>query len=122
LERTSGALFVGASRGKVDVRIFDSIFVDNGATKRNGAVVSIFPLKNHSGHADIVNTFFINKKGSQSTAMKIIAKYDIKLFNVTTSRYWVTGGGRPLPRLTLSYDTNPLQWTTFTFLNLALSL
>jgi len=79
----------GRVTGKVDVRIFDSIFVDNGATKRNGTVVSLFALKNHSGHADIVNTFFINKKRRQSTAMKISAKYDIKLFNVTTSRYWV---------------------------------
>ena len=56
LQNTSGALFMGATGGKVDVEISDSIFMDNGATKRRGAVVSLLALKNHSGNADIVNT------------------------------------------------------------------
>ena len=90
LENTSGALFMGASlEVKSMCEISDSIFMDNGATKRNGAVVSLLALKNHSGNADIVNTSFINKKKRQSTAMQISAKYHIKLFNVTASRYWV---------------------------------
>ena len=89
LQNTSGALFMVAGGGKVDVEISDSIFMDNGATKRNGAVVSLLALKNHSGNVDIVNTSFINRKKRQSTAMQISAKYHIKLFNVTASRYWV---------------------------------
>ena len=80
---------MGATGGKVDVKISDSIFMDNSATKRRGAVVSLLALKNHSGNVDIVNTSFINKKKRQSTAMQISAKYHIKLFNVTASRYWV---------------------------------
>ena len=89
LKNTGGAFFMGATGGKVDVKISDSIFMDNSATKRRGAVVSLLALKNHSGNADIVNTSFINKKKRQSTAMQISAKYHIKLFNVTASRYWV---------------------------------
>jgi len=92
LEATSGALFISASRGRVDVEIFGSIFLDNGASKGNiGAVVSLLALRNHSGNAHIVNTSFINKKNIPSTAMQISAKYQVKLFNVTTSRHQVLG-------------------------------
>ena len=89
LQNTCGTLFMGANGGKFDVEIFNSIFVDNGATKRTGAVVSLLAFRNHSGSATIINTSFINEKKRQSTAMEISAKYHVKLLNVTTSSYWV---------------------------------
>ena len=86
-QNTSSDLFMGANGGKVDVVISDSIFLDNGATKRSGAAVSPLDWSDRSGSADIVSISYIKTKNRQSTAMQISAKYHIKLFNVITSGY-----------------------------------
>ena len=89
LQSANGALFVEARGGKVDVQILHCIFMDNGVTKRTGAVLSLLASKIHSGNATIVNNSFINYKERQSNAIKISGKYHIKLADLTVVNYWM---------------------------------
>ena len=84
----SGALFVRASGGKVDVNILECFFLDNGPSEKRGAIISLLNSGKHSGNVTIMNTSLINKKERQNEAMKISAKYRIKLVNLTTAYYW----------------------------------
>ena len=83
----SGALFVRASGGKVDVNILECFFVDNGPSKK-GALISLLAFGNHAGNVTIINTSLINKKERQNEAINISAKYRIKLVNLTAAYYW----------------------------------
>ena len=96
LQSANGALFVEARGGRVDVQILHCIFMDNGATKRTGAVIGLLASKIHSGNATIVNNSFINNNARQSKAIEISGKYHIKLANLTVVNYWM-GLNIPFP-------------------------
>ena len=77
---TAGAVFVGATGGKVDVKISWSSFID-GAHSNRSVSVEVQALGRHRGSVVVANTSMLDIRDS---ALVISPKYRIKLVNVTT--------------------------------------
>jgi len=77
---TAGAVFVGATGGKADVKISRSSFIDGGHSNRS-VFVEVQALGKHRGSAVVANTSMFD---IQNCALVISPKYRIKLVNVTT--------------------------------------
>ena len=77
---TAGAVFVGATRGKADVKISRSSFIDGGHSNRS-VFVEVQALGESKGSVVVANTSMFD---IQDRALVISPKYRIKLVNVTT--------------------------------------
>lgn len=94
---TAGAIFVGATGGKTDVKISSSIFISGGPFNRS-VFVEVQALMTHKGSVTVANSSMFN---NQESALVISPKYRIKLINVTIAscKY-----GLRISRRWLSYD------------------
>ena len=77
---TTGAVFVGATGGKADVKISRSSFIDDGHSNRS-VFVEVQALGKHRGSVVVANTSMFD---IQYSALVLSPKYRIKLVNVTT--------------------------------------
>ena len=77
---TTGAVFVGATGGKADVKISRSSFIDGGHSNRS-VFVEVQALGKHRGSVVVANTSMFD---IQYSALVLSPKYRIKLVNVTT--------------------------------------
>ena len=94
---TAGAVFVGATGGKADVKISRSSFIDGGYSNRS-VFVDVQALGKHKGSVVVANSSMFD---IQDSALVISPKYRITLVNVTTvsCRY-----GLRISRRWLSHD------------------
>lgn len=94
---TAGAIFVGATRGKTDVKISSSTFISGGPFNRS-VFVDIQALMRHKGSVTVASTSMFN---NQDGALVISPKYRIKIVNVTIAscKY-----GLQISRRWLSHD------------------
>ena len=77
---TTGAVFVGATGGKADVKISRSSFIDGGHSNRS-VFVEVQAFGKHKGSVVVANTSMFD---IQYSALVLSPKYRIKLVNVTT--------------------------------------